>query len=77
MTIWAAVDISKRLCRKQLLISRFLFGTFFPQCGLDLTTLMLEELPEIVNIYISTKKTNGIIYSICSILAVIDECTHL
>ena len=68
MTIWATVGISKRLWRNQLLISRFLFGTFFPRYGLDLTTLVLEELPEIINI--STKKTSGIIYNICSVLAV-------
>jgi len=30
MTVWVAVGISKRLCRNQLLISRFLFGIFFP-----------------------------------------------
>jgi hypothetical protein len=68
MTIWTAVGISKRLCRNQLLISRFLFGTFFSRYDFDLTTLMLEELPEIINI--STKKTNGIMYNVCSVLAV-------
>lgn len=32
---------------------------------------MLEELPEIINV--TTKKTNDIIYNICSVLAVIEQ----
>jgi hypothetical protein len=68
MIIWAAVGIWERLCRNQLLISRLFVWNIFSRYSLDLTTLMLEELPEIVNI--STKKTNGITYNISSVLAV-------